>query len=887
MLGRFANAGLIFALLAAAGCATASHQPTTQPVARAATQPSDPNAYLSLDQITPAVQLAAATQPTTRPSIESLVNYARARDALGRGQRYLAIVALEKAIEVDPNSYDLYFDLGRAYQGTSNADDRSIAAYEHAAAIEPNHLDLQIQLGRQYLNKNDLPNALRHLRLALQTTDYAFDDDNAAVADFFLARALKQAGYDRAALDEYGMLIDRLKTPSMTIKQDPELAYLIDRPELVYVEVGELYEKHQQYAQALDAYQSAAQRDPQNPELQVRIARMLASLGRRDEALSMAAAIVVRDRATPQSLATLQDVCKRLNLPNGAVDALQKLHHDRPDDRAVMFALADMLIDQNRPDDAREVLAGAWVRSPGDVQLVRRLVPIYRQDGKYDDAARVLVVALAHNPDALRNLSPLWGQLLRPGPNGRLRLESLQSMPFPPEVESARQFWVSRLADLDHRDALAKSALQKSIAAVPPFAPAYRAMVNLTWAQPDLSEDQKMAASEVLAKSAAAGGNASLAAEVRGLALLDDKKTMDAAAALSQAMQLGGTSPDLLLSYALASRKPGKDPQFESLMWKLLSDYPLDEDGYAVLFRYYAGNDVGSLNDAMKVLATWLNADPQSVTARVIEANVQSQMGQTADAETGFVQLFTEDPDQPDVLDGMTSFYTQNGRLGELITRLENYRTAHPQDTAVVAHLVQLYAAQKRMADAIRVLDETRTAVANDADLLYAVGQLYAELDQKSASEEVLQQVVQLDPTHAGASNDLGFSWADEGKNLSRAEVLIRVAVNAEPDNQSFLDSLGWVLYKRGKFDEAEKYLEAAIGPAAYPDPVVLDHLGDTLYRLSRTDDAQRQWQRSLKGIGDDEVYRDDLKQLRITLRKKIKQADAKQPVDVAPVVER
>ena len=77
----------------------------------------------------------------------------------------------------------------------------------------------------------------------------------------------------------------------------------------------------------------------------------------------------------------------------------------------------------------------------------------------------------------------------------------------------------------------------------------------------------------------------------------------------------------------------------------------------------------------------------------------------------------------------------------------------------------------------------------------------------------------------SGASNDLGYEWTDQGKNLSAAESLIRTAVAAEPDNQSFLDSLGWVLYKRGKFDEARKYLELAVGPAAFPDPVVLDHL--------------------------------------------------------------
>jgi Tfp pilus assembly protein PilF len=184
------------------------------------------------------------------------------------------------------------------------------------------------------------------------------------------------------------------------------------------------------------------------------------------------------------------------------------------------------------------------------------------------------------------------------------------------------------------------------------------------------------------------------------------------------------------------------------------------------------------------------------------------------------------------------------------------------------------------------VLDAARAAVANDPDLLYYVAHLYTRIGQEDVTEQTLAQVVQIDPNHAAASNDLGYGYADKGKNLDRAEQLIRVAVQAEPDNQSFLDSLGWVLYKRSKFDEARQQLEAAIAPATLPDPVVLDHLGDTLYRLGRTDDAKAQWQRSSQRLEDTDSDRNDLKQLRLELQKKLKQAEDGQPVTVAPVVE-
>jgi tetratricopeptide (TPR) repeat protein len=229
--------------------------------------------------------------------------------------------------------------------------------------------------------------------------------------------------------------------------------------------------------------------------------------------------------------------------------------------------------------------------------------------------------------------------------------------------------------------------------------------------------------------------------------------------------------------------------------------------------------------------------------------------------------------------------YIQANQLADFQRTLEAYHAGHPQDTEITERLVGLYLGEKQLESAQRVLDQTRSAAAGvgDADLLYSVAQLYEQIDNKPTAEQLYQQVIGLDPTHAGASNDLGYEWADEGKNLPRAERLIRVAVAAEPDNESFLDSLGWVMYKQGKFDEARKYLEQAVGPADFPDPVVLNHLGDTLYRLSRSADAAKVWQRSLKGIGDGEVDRDDLKELRPQLEQKIKAVQANQPADVAP----
>ena len=116
----------------------------------------------------------------------------------------------------------------------ARADDHARVPGQRAGAL----VELQVELGRQYLVRQDAANAITHLRLALQTADYPTDDELAALADFYLARALQQKGYDRAALDQYDRFLRRLQRPTMAMRSSPELAYLANRPDVLYADVA-------------------------------------------------------------------------------------------------------------------------------------------------------------------------------------------------------------------------------------------------------------------------------------------------------------------------------------------------------------------------------------------------------------------------------------------------------------------------------------------------------------------------------------------------------------------------------------------------------------------------------------------------------------------------
>ncbi len=881
---------LIFTCLlgaAVAGCGgrapSASRPATSAPVSRTVT----PQALLTLDQIRPCPVLPA-TRPTTRPGgrtpVEALVLYAQARTALMDRQRFTAIAALQKALTLDPDSFDLHYALGRAFLDPASAGDQAIAELETAASLRPDHLQLQVLLGRQYLLKGDVPHALYRLRLAMQTSDYRSDEDSAGLADFFLARALQQAGYDRAALDRYELLVERLGHAGMGLRGNPELLYLANRPETLYQPIGQLYERLGDAARALNAYTRVAERDPDNFEIQSRIVHALLSLGRRDQAKGLAAECVTRFRASADSLDLLRDVYRQIGRADAVSEELAALHARRPDDRAILFALADVLRSQGRQTEAEKLLARAVDSGNVESDVVRRLFRFYTDRGAVEDAARLLIESIARRPALLRELAPLWSDLLRPTQKNRLRLADLQRLMVRPQAMAVKHFWVSRIADMWNRDVLARTALEQAVKLDPPLAPAYRLLLGQYWARPDWDEAQKARASLALAGQASQRGDAALAAELRGLTLLNQKELEQANDAFAQAMKLGGWSPDLHFTYANTLLALRKEVRAEQMLWKIIADFPGYEDAYVSLFRYYLQRR--SMDQAVKVLTTWLSADPGNVNARILEASVYIQLKRPDNAEQILLAVFKNNSDNPDVLASLQSLYAQTGRVERYVALLEEERLRHPDNRDAITSLVRLYAARNRMAEASRVLDAMRNAVARDADLLYYVAQLYTRVDQKQTTEEVLRQVIRLEPTHAGANNDLGYGWADEGRNLDQAESCIRTALKSEPDNQSFLDSLGWVLYKRGRFEEARRYLEQALGTAARPDPVVLDHLGDVLYKLGRRADADKQWQRSMDRLDDQDDDRDDLKQLRLRLVQKLKSGERRQPVQVAPVLE-
>jgi len=122
--------------------------------------------------------------------------------------------------------------------------------------------------------------------------------------------------------------------------------------------------------------------------------------------------------------------------------------------------------------------------------------------------------------------------------------------------------------------------------------------------------------------------------------------------------------------------------------------------------------------------------------------------------------------------------------------------------------------------------------------------------------------VIELAPENASALNYLGYTYADMGIHLEEAEALIKEALKHKPDDGYITDSLGWVYFKMGRYEEALEYLQRAV--ALTPDdPIIMEHLGDAYAKLNDLDNAVKYYNRSLeKGNTDPEAVKGKIEAL-------------------------
>jgi tetratricopeptide (TPR) repeat protein len=162
--------------------------------------------------------------------------------------------------------------------------------------------------------------------------------------------------------------------------------------------------------------------------------------------------------------------------------------------------------------------------------------------------------------------------------------------------------------------------------------------------------------------------------------------------------------------------------------------------------------------------------------------------------------------------------------------------------------LAQMNTRLRRFSDAEQALDKAEALSTKDEDKEYVWflrGSTFEREKRYSDAEEQFKKVLASDPEHASALNYLGYMLADQNMKLEEALGYIKRAVDLDPANGAYLDSLGWAYFRLGKYELAEDNLLKA-SQKINTDPTVHDHLGDLYQKTGRLKLAATNWERAL-----------------------------------------
>ena len=147
-----------------------------------------------------------------------------------------------------------------------------------------------------------------------------------------------------------------------------------------------------------------------------------------------------------------------------------------------------------------------------------------------------------------------------------------------------------------------------------------------------------------------------------------------------------------------------------------------------------------------------------------------------------------------------------------------------------------------------------------DTNLLYTRAMLAEKRGDLNGLERDLRDIIAREPDNATALNALGYTLADRTSRYEEAKALIEQAHQLNPEDAATLDSLGWVNYRLGNLDEAERHLRAAL--ARFPDHEVAAHLGEVLWVQGKQREAREVWASALEAKPDSPILRATIKRL-------------------------
>ncbi|KCV81134.1 hypothetical protein ATO10_13174 [Actibacterium atlanticum] len=283
------------------------------------------------------------------------------------------------------------------------------------------------------------------------------------------------------------------------------------------------------------------------------------------------------------------------------------------------------------------------------------------------------------------------------------------------------------------------------------------------------------------------------------------------------------------------------------------------QDGVAEVFFTLASALNGEANDTYTLMyaraAEYLR--PAHVDALLLSAGLLENQELYDLANETYLRVPADDPGFYAAELGRSNTLEASGKPDAAIEVLTQLSKNHPDVALVHSMLGDSLSREQRFGEAVKAYDKAIGLF--DADerrqwvVYYARGIAHEREKIWPRAEADFRKALALEPDQPNVLNYLGYSFVEMRLNLDEALSMIERAVAARPDSGYIVDSLGWVLYRLGRYQEAVPHMERAAELEPI-DPIVNNHLGDVLWAVGRYREAEFQWKRALSFVDPDDI---------------------------------
>jgi tetratricopeptide (TPR) repeat protein len=599
--------------------------------------------------------------------------------------------------------------------------------------------------------------------------------------------------------------------------------------------IGHLYElQYEQTSQseyatrAIEAYKRAYAVDPKSPIIGERLAEMYWKAQRVHDAVVEANEILKRD---PNDLATHRLLgriyLKSLGDVNGsgvqtemvskAIAEYSAVHRLDPSDQESALWLARLYRLHNEPEKAEAVLRTMLKEDPENDSAMEQLTQLLLDENKAEEAIQLLESTTARTPSP--TLYDLLGDAYTQRKDyAKAEQAYRQAVELDPsELSHLRGLGQTLLSEEKYPEAL--SVYQKLVDVMPDDADNY---LRLSQIYRELHQLDKAEESLMKAKQYAPGSldvlyNEAIIYESQG-------RYEDAIRVLTDALTRVKSQ-----SAVLPSRR-----RTLAILYQQLGQLYRDTHNIPAAITSY--QELAHLGDEEDRRSRLLLMETYHQAKDMTKA---LQIGKDAAAKY---------PNDTAIAASYAMLLGENQQTDEAVKMMQSSLKGTSADRDVYLNIAQIYERGRHYAEAENSVRKAQTLAKDPQEnemAFFLLGAIYEKQKQYDKAEEQFKKVVAMNPKNAPALNYYGYMLADRGIRLDEAQEMIQRALDQDPFNGAYLDSLGWVYFKENKLDEAETNLHKAVQRDPN-DPTIRTHLGDVYAKQGRTEQAAAEWEKAL-----------------------------------------